>query len=252
MVNRFVNSLLGLVNLRLISLKHRLPLFDKPASVLGLNFDHVISRYLLNHADDPDFNFIQIGAYDGIMHDPLRKYLEKYKWSGIMVEPQPRPFSKLQDLYSNRREIKLLNFVVSASPGQKQMYIVDDTTCLPEWLKGSASFYKHHLLKFEDQFPILRHHIKEINVKSITVDQLLQINGSKLIHLLQIDAEGYDAEILRLFPFNKAKPVIIRFECKNLSKNELEDILTMLVGFGYQIAYDGGQNMAEDILAVLK
>ena len=39
--------------------------------------------------------FVQIGAHDGIMHDPLHKFLSKNEWSGILVEPQKDAFSLL-------------------------------------------------------------------------------------------------------------------------------------------------------------
>jgi|SRR5438034_11665604 len=41
----------------------------------------------------PELTFIQIGTFDGITKDPLYKYIERYGWRGIMVEPQPRPAS---------------------------------------------------------------------------------------------------------------------------------------------------------------
>jgi len=250
-VKRIINNLLSLVGVKVINLKYRLSAFENKDFVLSLGFDHVLSDYILHHSNVNSINFIQIGAYDGIMHDPLRKYLEKFRWVGTMVEPQPVPFSKLRDLYSERKEITLLNCVINNSTEHTLMYIIDDAAPLPEWMKGSASFYRQHLLKYKDQFPGVETYIKEVSVSSISVEQLLKINQNKFIDILLIDTEGYDGSILEYFISKKVKPAIIRFECKNLWQHDLENLLNQLKSSGYKIAYDGGQNVAEDIIAVL-
>jgi hypothetical protein len=63
--------------------------FPDPVSpkidVLDLVLKHVASL-------TPDFFFIQIGANNGMTGDPIRKYILKYHWRGILVEPQPDIF----------------------------------------------------------------------------------------------------------------------------------------------------------------
>jgi hypothetical protein len=59
---------------------------------------------------------------------------------------------------------------------------------------------------------------------------------------------SFDAEIIRMFPFSSLKPSIIHFESKHIPKENLENLLDYLVGLGYDIAPDRG----EDMLAVLR
>ena len=33
-------------------------------------------------------SFVQVGAHDGVMHDPLRKFILNNNWQGILIEPQ--------------------------------------------------------------------------------------------------------------------------------------------------------------------
>ena len=66
------------------------------------------------------------------------------------------------------------------------------------------------------------------------------------IDLLQIDTEGYDGELIKLFPFDLFKPSIIHFESKHLNKEELEIVLEHLLSNGYFIARD----KAEDMIAI--
>lgn len=42
-----------------------------------------------------NISFIQVGANDGRYGDPLHKYIVKYPWRGILVEPQPDVFTRL-------------------------------------------------------------------------------------------------------------------------------------------------------------
>ena len=47
--------------------------------------------------------FLQIGANDGIMNDPVYPFLRNREdWVGLQVEPTPRNFEKLKKLHGNR------------------------------------------------------------------------------------------------------------------------------------------------------
>jgi len=61
----------------------------------------------------PELTFIQIGTFDGITKDPLYKYIERYGWRGIMVEPQPRPASQLRELYRGNDRIVVLQAAIT-------------------------------------------------------------------------------------------------------------------------------------------
>ena len=252
-MKRILKKLLAKLNIRVINLRYSLKPFVEERGVLNMNFDHVIANYILNVKNGHQLNFIQIGAFDGIMRDPIRKFISKYAWEGIMVEPQPVPFGKLRILYANNARIKLVNCVISDSAEKKTLYVVEESKkSLPDWIHGSASFNRDNLAKYKDVFPGIESNIKQILVDSITMDDLLKLNGNKFIDLLQIDAEGYDGELIQMFPFDKTKPNIIHFESKNLDKASLESILNKLIGLDYECAFDGGKNNAEDIIAVLK
>src|ERR1700677_3287835 len=72
----------------------------EPALVRTVEFDDVICRHMFAHGEG--CVFIQVGAYDGLSTDPLRKYIARCPWSGVMLEPQPRPAERLRELYADR------------------------------------------------------------------------------------------------------------------------------------------------------
>ena len=64
------------------------------------------------------------------------------------------------------------------------------------------------------------------------------------IDLLQIDVEGYDYEILKLFPFDKFLPTIIIFESENLSESDRIECNNWLKAKGYKLRQFGGDTLA--------
>ncbi len=248
MIKEILKNILGKAGYKVTSTKYVLRQFLHPSGILELDFDHVISKYLIhNKQPDDSFNFIQVGAFDGVECDPLLKYLQRFNWNGIMLEPQPQPFNKLIERYNGRDGISVRNAAISSSNGKSTLYTLDGNG-LPEWASGMASFDKNNILKHEYMFPEIKDHIKEIEVDTITFQQLFADHSLNKLDLLQIDTEGFDAEILQMFPFHLIKPGIIHFESKHIPKWNLEKVLDDLLAKGYKIARD----REEDMIAFLE
>src|ERR1035438_3422409 len=56
-------------------------------------------HYLLATRGD-QLSFIEVGANDGEFDDPLREYIVKYPWKGVLIEPQPDVFERLKANYA--------------------------------------------------------------------------------------------------------------------------------------------------------
>lgn len=248
MIKRLLKNLINKAGYNVVGIKYVLKQILTDTNILHLDFDHVLSKYLmLSKKDTTEFTFIQIGAFDGVECDPLYKYLQKYNWKGIMLEPQPIPFGKLKKQYENRVNLSILNAALSDRRGKTILYVLEGND-IPEWSKSMASFSKQNILKHEYLIPDLEKYIKEIEIDTITFDTLFADNSIDKLDLLQIDTEGFDAEILKMFPFHRLKPHIIHFESKHIPKPGLEQLLDNLIGYGYRIAHDRG----EDMVAVLE
>jgi len=216
--------------------------FIDETHILKLDFDHVLSKYLFDLHDSHQFTFIQIGAFDGIECDPLRKYLKIYDWRGVLLEPQPGPFENLKKLYESQANLLILNAALDRSIGKTTLYVLEGDN-FPKWAKGMASFRKQNILKHNEFLPYLDKFIKELEIDTITFEEIFNVLSIKSLDLLQIDTEGFDAEVLNMFPFDIIKPSIIHFESKHLGKPSLENLLTFLIENGYHFAYDGGEDM---------
>jgi FkbM family methyltransferase len=194
----------------------------------------------------PELTFIQVGAFDGITGDPLRKYIDKCGWRGVLVEPQARAADQLRKLYRRNDRVVILQAALDREFGTHTLFTVDSETA-PAWAGGLASFKRETIVKHSDLIPGLRGMIREETINCITFDEVLGRLPSERIDLLQIDTEGSDAHILSLFPFDRVIPAIIHWEVKHLSKFQQEQTLEMLRRRGYRLARSG----AADMLAVL-
>ena len=242
----FIKNLAAKMGYKVQNTKYMLKPFLEGDHVMGLEFDHVLSKYLLGLPDPSSLTFIQVGAFDGVECDPLRKYLLRYNWKGVMLEPQPIPFSKLSRQYEGRLELNILNAAIARTNGKANLFILEGDN-LPEWTKGMASFEKSNILKHAYLIPDLEKHIKQIEIDTISFEEIFKRNNLKKVDLLQVDTEGFDAEVIRMFPFHLLKPAVIHFECKHIKKDDLENLLADLIQKGYEVAYDRG----EDMMAVL-
>jgi FkbM family methyltransferase len=216
----------------------------EPRYLRFLELADVVCRRMFEFGTE--FTFIQIGAFDGITKDPLYEYIGRYGWRGVLVEPQPRPASQLLELYRGNDRIVVLQAALDCEPGKRTLFTVESESA-PIWAGGMASFQRDHIVKHSYLIPGLETMVREITVNCITFNDVFEHLPSERIDLLQIDAEGADAYILSLFPFDRVKPPIIHWEIKNLTKAQKEDCFERLSDFGYRLAPSGD----EDMMAVL-
>jgi len=210
----------------------------------SIELDDVICRRMLEVGHE--FAFIQIGAFDGITTDPLHKYITKYGWRGVLMEPQPRPAAQLRELYRGNDRIVVLQAALDCRPGKRTLFTVDSDR-VPTWAGGMASFQRDNIVKNSYLIPGLGGMVKEIIVNCISFDDVFENTPSDRLDLLQVDAEGADGYILSLFPFERLRPAIVHWECKNLTKAQQEEVLERLRSYGYRFARSG----EEDMLAVI-
>jgi FkbM family methyltransferase len=243
-VKRVIRNILAKFGYRVQGTRHYPRQLLEPAALRSIEFDDVVCRRMFEFGSE--LIFIQVGGFDGVTKDPLRKYINRCGWRGIIVEPQSGPANKLRELYRDNDRIVILQAAVNDNSGKRALFTVSSSTA-PAWAAGLASFQRDTIVKHCDLIPGLESMIVEDAVDCITFDEVLEALQHKQIDLLQIDTEGADGHILSLFPLDRARPAIIHWEIKHLNTAEREECLDRLAGFGYRFAPSGD----EDMLAVL-
>jgi len=163
---------------------------------------------------------IQVGAFDGLLSDPLSELLTKSYVTAFLLEPQPGPYRKLEERYTGNKRIKLVNSALSAKTGNDCMFTLDSSN-------GSAiaSLSSSHILNFGKS----KSSLENINVSTISASDLFVMTGWNGLDKLQVDTEGFDWQVIKFFFDIQVFPLVINFERMHLSRSqalESRDILS--------------------------
>ena len=204
---------------------------------------------------------IIIGACDGLSFDDLLPELlneaqikHPNKFQILFVEPVPYYFEKLKknidSFFPNLSNTIFLNKAIHKTKTEEIIYSVNPTEIvkhnLPDWLNGCSTFFRDDLV---NKFNIKEEQIISTKVNCQSFDKTLEVFtnlGIAKFWYLQIDTEGYDAEILKMIDFKKYHFDVIKFEKINLSTADLKDIQKKLEIQYYLF------NFSEDIVAINK
>jgi FkbM family methyltransferase len=242
LVTRLLRSALAAAGLQIR--RWPAPLIFHREAELRIGLEHVISHDLWRHPRQ-DFFFIQVGAFDGRANDPLREIVMEHGWRGILVEPQREVFRELEKNYGDQPGLVLRNVAVAGVSGPRTLYkLRTGDAALPPWAGQLASFRREVVLKHGDVIPDIASRIETETVECLTFEDLLAPVRPDHIDLLQVDAEGYDFEILKLFHGAGLRARIIGFEHKHLSRPERNACVEHLISLGYRVALDGPDAVA--------
>jgi FkbM family methyltransferase len=185
-------------------------------------------------------NFIQVGACDGVVSDQARSFIRDTRCHSILVEPIPANFAELSRQYEGLSNVMLLNAAVDTSSGKRAIHSVINQG---RWLdspvaKQLASFDRGHLLRFG----VFENEIETISVQCMTLDEIYSAAGFDNIDILQVDTEGFDAEVVKMALKSNKLPEIIYFENsqirKKLKNTELSSLYDSLKMHGYKWVHD--------------
>ena len=171
-------------------------------------------------------------------------------WRGLVVEPVPEYFNKIQKIegiyYENvavGNEVKMISFYYIPEE-------IIEKNALPAWARGLGSINKNHPIIMANGWQNL---VKEIPIQMLTVKDLLNKYDIKKIDYLKIDTEGMDCEILNQFDISKISEIL--FEHKHCLSTDVDAELQRLKenNFSYKIEGDNvtavkESSIQEDIL----
>lgn len=216
-----------------ISRCHTPPILTRePDLLVQCWLPYVVAQLLLRN-NDP--TFLQIGAFDGVGDDDLRELIKTHHLRGVLVEPQPAAFAKLKETYADQPQVVLLQAAIAEREGARDLYVRKSKTSM------AASFDRGHLRRHN----IAESDIGTISVPCHTVEGALRLAGLTTVDIIQIDAEGYDWQIIHSINLDRVRPQIIRFEYRNMPPTDADACLAHLAARGYQFLLE-----RRDIVAV--
>jgi FkbM family methyltransferase len=206
---------------------------------LGLR--DLLHEFALIH---PSATFAEIGANDGRQHDHLQPYLFEGRWRGVMVEPVPYVFERLQRNYAGVEGVALENAAITDHDGEVPFFhLVDATDAeraqLPDWYDGIGSLDKGFLLKHAKHMPDIADRIVERTVPALTFESLIVKHELFELDLLVVDVEGADWHVLRGIDLDAWQPVLVIYEHFHLTPADREAARAHLDSAGYATREEG-------------
>jgi len=202
------------------------------------DFESFLYRHLAVHKH---LTFLQIGANDGVMNDPIYQFNmdNKSAVSGFALEPLPDIYDLLFANYQSCPNIKLFNLAIHATESEMVLYRVKPARAaeVPVFARGIASFDETHWKK--TTLVPDADYMEQVTVKCTSFSDFIKSNAIDKLDLLLLDTEGYDHQILMSIDFTHIKPKMIRFEHgvrhKVMSPESFMAVCSHLNSFGYQI-----------------
>lgn len=211
------------------------------SNVLALTISDVLLRLVLSGGTLGDFQFVQVGANDGLTSDPIRRFVVKYGFRGLLVEPQPDVFERLRMNYAGMSGLLFENAAIAASDGITSLYRFRRGGAQPDWADGLASFSRETLVNNNHN---VKGDVEEIRVATVTFSTLLARHSLGHVDLLQIDAEGFDYELIKTINLRSFRPTIIHFEHSLLPFAVKHECFAYLSRNGYKITGNGPDTVA--------
>lgn len=183
----------------------------------------VLGFALLRAKQKGTIRVLQIGAFDGHACDPLLEILQDENISAILMEPQKIPYERLVERYATNPRVSLINAAVAEHDGVVKLYV-----------PGSADSPKASLIaQHHRRFGSDAKDVRELEVPSVSVGSLVNMFHGERLHLLQVDIEGMDYQILKCFFDAGVEPDVLNFESLHLSRAERLASRQLLNARGY-------------------
>ena len=183
-------------------------------------------RAILAACPESTGRFLDIGAWNAICMSNTRALFEQ-GWGGVLVEPSPLPFAKIQAEYADVPDrITVINAAVGIEDVESvEMWITEDAVSTSD---ETAHHRWRNTAKYESE---------RMTVSVITLERLFAEHGE--FDFINIDTEGSSVDLcLRLLTLG------YRPRCICVEHDErVVEVLGVANAAGYVCSYASGENL---------
>jgi FkbM family methyltransferase len=186
--------------------------------------------------------FVEVGSNDGEQHDHLRPLILSREWRGLMVEPVPYVFERLENNYGGIDRVTLVNLAIADRDGELPFFHLREAAPdeqVPDWYHGTGSFSRDAVLGHAKNIPDVEDRLVTTTVPCVKFDSLLARYDVDRVDLLLVDTEGYDWELLRGIDLAAVRPRLVVYEHFHLDPGDRADALARFAELGYETLEEG-------------
>ena len=185
---------------------------------------------------------VEIGGMDGVRFDALHSYLKRGQFDAVVVEPTADMFALLTKNYAGCGNVRCANVAITESSGPLELYRVSTEEIakhgLAEWIHGVTSAFKGPVLTY------LEKHVSTETVRGLAFEDFAAEFGVDRFHVLQIDTEGSDWNILKQIDLNRRGVNVAQVEVVNLTPCDRLKVFSHLREAGYLFNCEFGEVVA--------
>ena len=207
-------------------------------------------------------NIVQVGANDGMINDPLFEFISNNptRTRIILCEPQEYLIPELEKNYSFQDAKYIYNGAIGPEPSLRLFRIRRECwgECSVPYARGwpeyraptgvTSSRYDHvsaWVLKHYKGSLRLQDVIEDVWVECVDIREIVKRAGLfDTIDLLQVDAEGFDDQVIYASDIGGFLPLVIHFEYGNLSQKRAQFLREYLKQMGYTFSQHGIDGLA--------
>lgn len=188
---------------------------------------------ILNYFGDTAGVFLDLGANDGQTFSNTRALAER-GWCGVLVEPSPRAFQRLKQLYSEDKKgcFYLYNFAVGTENGKVTLWESGELVN-----RGDVGLVSTLVEKETDRFKRTTKY-DEIQVDCFRYKTALNRWKFKKFDFISIDIEGLEIEVLKQIDLSDTKLICVETNGSAEKKAILDDMLKE-----FKVIYTSPENL---------
>jgi FkbM family methyltransferase len=183
------------------------------------NHEDVLLRRAFPH--EPSGFYIDVGAFDPVEHSVTKHFYDR-GWRGVNIEPNPRPFARLQN--ERTRDVNL-NLGLSDRDGEITIYDAPsacwsvDMNLITGWFGANREDVIARQIRVTTLAKVCEDHVPE----GVPID------------FLKVDVEGHEHEVLAGNDWERWRPRVVLVEA-----NGVESWEPMLLSADYHFAFFDG------------
>jgi len=180
---------------------------------------------VLNYFNDNVGTFLDLGAYNGIDLSNTRALVEK-GWQGVLVEPHPQIFRKLEENCKEFKGVHLFECAIGEQDGTFELNANDTyySTLKESEIERWKSEYK----------------FSKTTCSVLTFKKLLDLSIIKTFDFISIDCEGVDYEILTQINLDE---VCCKMICIETNGVETQKYINYISNFGFNVVAINAENL---------
>lgn len=194
--------------------------------------------------------YVQVGAHDGRLADPVFAVAKENGWRGLLIEPHPAYFAGLRHRYRNRKGFTLRQVGISDAEGVLPLFHLDEDLAeqFPRWVRGCASFDRRRIVEQVRVGCALRglvyrdDMVTKTDVPVRRLDAVLAEENITSADLLVIDVEGHELPVMASADLASLSLRGMLVECNGRNATQKPDYVAALQRAGMTV-YELGDDL---------